>query len=419
VADGDATRSRTPVRPRTELRDRPVRVVASLGMITAALLLPPLFSRVFAVGELLDDERRLLWVGALAMLAVSAAIAAAAGRTPRAVTGLLLASVALIGIELAARLVVNTVLGPAVRQELAWLADGTYHRNMLIKGHPFLHYTANVDANNLGFLSERDYRTSKPADTIRIACLGGSTTAGKFPTVLEQLLDDDAADGQRFEVLDFGQNGYGTAHLVVNFALNVIDHDPDYLVLHTAWNDTAIRGKPEGVASDYSNVFKAFEHPRIRDRWAIRTSVLYRAAQYRLRGMPAWANIRNALDVVGDTPITFDDADELAPYRSNIEKILDFASARDIEVILTTMPHATDAARDQGAEAKHIDQCNDVVREIQAGRRPPAPFVDLDRQMTGVHEELFVDLGHLAPEGHRIKAQALADVILDDLERDR
>jgi hypothetical protein len=395
---------------------RPVRFLAILGSAIGLLLLPPVFERLFAVAPLLDNEIAALWACSLGVIACSLTLLVFATGSLSAVgAALLFAIIVLIGVELVARAVVNVVLGAPARQHLAWLANGTYPQFMIIKGHPFLHYTA-TEGNNLGFLSKRDYVRQKPAGTIRVVCLGGSTTADKWPPTLELILNEHPdGRGRKFEVLDFGQNGYSSAHTVVNFFLNAVEFDPDYVILHEGWNDTALRGIGNNVLSDYSNVFKSFEYPDIRDRWLIRSSILYRFLQHRYYGYPPWANIRNALDIVPDHPVTFDDLSELIPFRRNLEKILDFSVVRRMRVILATLPHSTDPNVPIAAEAIHIDQCNDVVRDIHA-QRGETILVDLDAKMTGHDNPLFVDLGHLTPEGDRIKAAELAVAILRDLQ---
>jgi GDSL-like lipase/acylhydrolase family protein len=393
---------------------RPVLMIGLLGTAMGVALMPPVFSAAFAMGSLLDSERAALWVFSILVAGVSSILVVRKSRPAGSAAALLFGVLLVIGVELAARLVVHVALPREGREYLAWLANRTYPEYMIIKGHPFLHYTASQNANNLGFLSSRDYVREKASGTIRIACLGGSTTAGKWPVPLEALLNEQGgSEGRRFEVLDFGQNGYSSAHTVVNFFLNVVEYDPDYVVLHEGWNDVVMRGKGE-IKSDYSDVFRPFEYPQIPDRWFLRTSILYRYAEHLLYDLPAWANIRNALDIVGDEPVTFDNLDELRPYRRNIEKILDFARARGIKVVLTTFPHSTSSSVPNFIEAKHLDQCNVIVKQIHQ-ERADTLFVDLDTEMTGKFDEHFRDLGHLDPVGDGVKARAIGEVILADV----
>ena len=394
-------------------RNRPTIATGAIGVVISLFLFPPIFSRLFAMAPLYDNESMLLNCGAVILLVISWAFILLSKRAHPIVVALFFGVLLVIGIEITARFAVHNFMSMDTRDRLAWLANGTYPENMLIKGHPFLHYVGNTDSNNLGFPSERDFVRKKAEGTIRVACLGGSTTAGKWPGTLESVLNGQGA-GRRFEVLDFGQNGYSSVHVLITFILSVLDHSPDYVILHTGWNDTTIRGKGSNVKTDFSNVFRTFEVPPIRDKWLIRTSVIYRHFHFALHQVPAWANIRNALDVVSDKVVTFDDLQELKPFRRNVEKIVDMAKARGIKVVVTTQPRSTDSSINLFIESKHLDQCNDVMREIHQ-EKPATLFVDLDAEITGHFDSEFFDLGHMSSAGHQMKAKSLAAVILDDL----
>src|SRR4030095_14123746 len=92
--------------------------------------------------------------------------------------------------------------------------------------------------NNFGFVG-RDFAYAKPPGVIRIAALGASTTADGYPAMLEEYLN--ALQSNRFEVMNFGQGYWTSAHVLVNFVLNVIDFAPDYIVIHQAANDELAR----------------------------------------------------------------------------------------------------------------------------------------------------------------------------------
>src|SRR5437868_7413196 len=106
-------------------------------------------------------------------------------------------------------------------------------------------------------------------------------------------------------------------------------------------------------------------------------------------------------------------ARELGVFRRNIETIIDVASARQIKVVLTTMPHSTDK---RYSHLQHIDQFNEVLRSI-AANHDRLLFVDLDKLMTGKDNHLFLDPVHVGDTGKRMKADYLGKRIIDDEER--
>jgi hypothetical protein len=108
-------------------------------------------------------------------------------------------------------------------------------------------------------------------------------------------------------------------------------------------------------------------------------------------------------------------ARELGVFRRNIETIIDVASARQIKVVLTTMPHSTDEHYSH-LYLHYFDQLNEVLRSI-AAHHDRLPFVDLDKLMTGKDNQLFRDAVHVNDNGNRMKAEYLAKRIIDDEER--
>src|SRR5438477_2319589 len=111
-------------------------------------------------------------------------------------------------------------------------------------------------------------------------------------------------------------------------------------------------------------------------------------------------------------------ARELGVFRRNIESIIDVASARQIKVVLTTVPRLTDEHLhhiDQ-LNAKCIDQENEVLRSI-AANHDRLLFVDLDKLMTGKVNHLFRDAVHVNDNGNRMKAEYLGQRVNDDEER--
>ena len=92
---------------------------------------------------------------------------------------------------------------------------------------------------------------------------------------------------------------------------------------------------------------------------------------------------------------------------------VDVCEGRGIKPILTTQPRVSEPAPGFVISASHIDQCNDVVRELVNRIGDRALFVDLDAELTG-KDEFFIDLGHMNTEGMQAKAGAIGDAIVED-----
>jgi hypothetical protein len=385
---------------------------------------------------LFQGERVTLWIASVLLMSIS--LYGFFGRLrPAWVYFVLFNLLALISVELGARSAVKLFF-PNKEVSLARRASFTYDELRRMTGHPFLQYSGlpsttsnqvlgwyfsnrnssigNLSTfNNFGFVG-RDFTYAKPPGVIRIAALGASTTADGYPAMLEEYLNARvAAQSNRFEVMNFGQGYWTSAHVLVNFILNVIDFAPDYVIVHQVANDEQARAPEAEFRGDYSHYLKVFQPPRIVDRYILRVSVPYRALKFYLNPNPEWMFVEAASQIRRKEPQRALNARELGVFRRNIETIIDVASARQIKVVLTTMPHSTDERYDH-LHLYYIDQFNEVLRSI-AANHDRLLFVDLDKLMTGKDNRLFVDPVHVNDTGRRMKAEYLGKRIIDDEER--
>ena len=98
-------------------------------------------------------------------------------------------------------------------------------------------YKMDLIINSKG-LRDREFPYAKPPGTRRILCLGGSFTCGygvgaeqTFAKVLENLLNSDDDEGERWEVLNGGVGSTGTAHQLAFFQTEGYKYDPDFVLL--------------------------------------------------------------------------------------------------------------------------------------------------------------------------------------------
>lgn len=129
-----------------------------------------------------------------------------------------------------------------------------------MSGHPYDDFTI----NKFGFRSTLDYDVkseSKPANTIRIATLGGSTVMGAngdeevWPYLLGKYLDKRLPD-KEIEVLNEGLMGYTSTDNLIDLSLRVIDFNPDIYIIYLGTNDY-LAVAPSGVfKADHSHFRK-------------------------------------------------------------------------------------------------------------------------------------------------------------------
>ena len=111
------------------------------------------------------------------------------------------------------------------------------------KGKSLAAHRIAIDINSLGFRSE-EIALEKPADTIRIACLGGSTTfctevssnQATWPHRLGELLRAQHPT-LKIEVVNAGIPGCAMESSLKNLRRRVLPLDPDIVIVYHAHND--------------------------------------------------------------------------------------------------------------------------------------------------------------------------------------
>ena len=222
-----------------------------------------------------------------------------------------------------------------------------------------------------------------------------------------------------FEVYNFGISGWTTAHSLSNFVLNIVDYQPDIVIIHHAWNDGLIRNTTaSSFRSDYAHVYQPFQPPFIYDRYLLRSSILYRYLKWQVHHRPSWTALETATLIKNnayDAGKNFQDTTELIPFRRNIETLIDLAQAKEMRVLLSTQPHSSDSSVALFFLAPHIDRCNAILRQL-AKEKKDLWWIDLDHELSGKRNELFIDLGHMTEEGKQLKAELIGKLILSQYD---
>ena len=116
----------------------------------------------------------------------------------------------------------------------------------LLTEEKFTH--SELTTNNMGFANgpngDRDVSINKPEHLYRINCLGASTTGNyisegnknySYPLELEKLLNELCS--RKVEVNNFGLGGYNSADILVRFILEIVETNPDMIIVYHAHND--------------------------------------------------------------------------------------------------------------------------------------------------------------------------------------
>jgi lysophospholipase L1-like esterase len=267
--------------------------------------------------------------------------------------------------------------------------------------------------SSLGFVDgpegNRDISPNKQPEEFRIVCIGASTTGNylqtpdgvfSYPSELEKNLQADGFSNAT--VVNSGVGGYNSADILVRFALQTIDLQPDCIIIYHAYNDIRSYLTP-GLTSDFAhaNQSLAGTYWKFQVAEAIPTFGLAALDYFRAKFLAG--NIRNSLLSVtarGTVDLTLDPTSGLEVYRRNIQSIIDLAKSRDIEVVLGTYCHFL------YAEIKHdslhlryheiVGRENQIMLELAEANE--LLLVDNASDLPP-DEEFFVDSIHFNPSG--------------------
>ncbi len=282
--------------------------------------------------------------------------------------------------------------------------------------HPFLLLVNNPaldGVNELGF-RDRDWPVDKPPGTIRIACLGASTTEDGYPERLDRELERRLPE-LRIEVLNFANGAWTTAQTLINYELNARHFSPDWIIVHHAANDRRSWGRGR-ARTDYSDSYRILAPPEPRpDAFLLRYFngyALVKYAYYRARGIDPGLSVEQAI---------FNHSGEEGPptgrdlelFLGNVREIAHVARTHGAGVVLTTQPYSRTDLSWSPYWVEGMAAANDGLRSLASELR--APLVDLDGVLGG-RESSFRDPVHLRPDAVDLKVQALADALVPLLQ---
>lgn len=160
-----------------------------------------------------------------------------------------------------------------------------YNReDALLMWSPHPHYSdALVSINSQGF-NDKEYSISKPDNTLRILCLGDSSTFwGSYHSQLENTLNTKhGQENKRFEVINAGVTGYTSCQGLFSYTYKGMYYNPDIVTFYFGINDPIERfylSDKEILQPDIPLITK-----RIKNRLLLNTHV-YKIMRKCMQGM--------------------------------------------------------------------------------------------------------------------------------------
>ena len=340
--------------------------------------------------------------------------------------------------EIAARILIQRFGDPVLQQTVLQyraIAQGATSRYepapfvnyRLVPGYKNVSGGANTRHNAAGFRDSFEYELEKAPGTLRIICLGGSTTYGvsvhdnrdTYPAHLARELNRRAlpAGVERVEVFNMGVGGYTSAEVLASLQNQALSYRPDLVLIQCAINDVAPR-----LYDSFDCSYRDFRKPMRRVSTGffhrmIARSTLCVALGSRLGWlesitlqdrtqypMPPAARVVQNLATHGTDC-----------YRRNLVSAIASVRATGAQVWVMTQAylehddfHSSDADQQliEQSYREGLTQHNAVIRDL-AGEWDSG-LVDLDQE-TPRQRNLFSDPIHMTAQGNATKARLIAD----------
>ncbi|MDX9752652.1 MAG: SGNH/GDSL hydrolase family protein [bacterium] len=301
----------------------------------------------------------------------------------------------------------DPILATAI-QRFAWEAAHEDTKSRFVP-HPYLSYAPRSIEYKNGGIQIRDqyFAFQKPEGTLRIACLGGSTTMEQYPLVLTDAVKARLGETQAVEVMDFGCDGWTLIESTLNYMLRIADFSPDYVIVHHGANDIAGRLWPN-YKPDFTHYRKHYE-----ERWLGWFSRKYLSFSWMVTSLLHRSGM-SSVDILNLTTHTVPyetlnteyEPQTLYPFEKYFQVLFLLCQVQQSHLIY--MPMAYCAEKKDYFDLALIESFNQSGRRI--AKELSIPVVEAGPLLQG-RPELFKDVVHLTPEGNQIKAQLLADTI--------
>jgi len=288
------------------------------------------------------------------------------------------------------------------------------------------YYASDLTTNNLGFYNgpngDRDIKVPKPKDLVRINCIGASTTGNylsinnnnfSYPLELEKILKSKS--DKNIEVNNCGMGGYNSADLLVQFALKIVDTEPDFLIVYHAYNDIRSYLTPN-FNSDYSHSTKNLSE--MYWKFSVGSKIPDVPIKFINYLKNKWffpSNMRySLLEVIAKGKIDpkIDFSQGLKTYERNLQNIINLCLGNKIEVILCTYCfYSHESVKNNPEHILHkkiVLEENEIIKKLS--KRNNLKLVDCF-SLIPEDDSNFVDSRHFTPKGMNLLAKSINEVI--------
>ena len=304
-------------------------------------------------------------------------------------------------------------------------SSATPHHYLNARGTPNWTSDNGRNTHNAQGFRGPDIERPKPDGVYRVVTIGGSTT---YSSAVASWTDDFARQLQReftqkghdnVEVVNAGYPGWNSWESLINLEFNILDIEPDAIIIYHGTNDVHARLVPASAyKSDNSGRRKAWSEPEYPS--------LYRSKLVRLLtginplgGLGAYLAAPTAhvglkdsgyVESLGGTAMEILQDNKPIYFERNLRNMVAIARAHDMDVLLSTWAYNTQF--DDYAATEHYqygyDEQNDMI--LGLGEELGVPTFDFEPLMPD-DKELWEDGRHLKKDGIGIKAKLFAEYI--------
>jgi lysophospholipase L1-like esterase len=235
-----------------------------------------------------------------------------------------------------------------------WQLTLDHEKEARVIAHPYLSFMLKpgfkskkmpITHNSLGYRGP-EITLKKPANTFRIACIGGSSTYGHGPSTQEKTWPAQLEakleryyPGLRIQVINCGTSGYSTFENMINLPLRIVDLEPDLVILYQSINDMHCGVKPGKYMRDNRHWRAVFHIPK--------KTGLERVLEHSMTFLVyrwVFTDYMTMGDLAATTIVNFDSGympdqwheEELECFRRNLRAMIAVAREFGAEVLLST-----------------------------------------------------------------------------------
>ncbi len=281
------------------------------------------------------------------------------------------------------------------------------------ESHAYLAYTpSDVVLSASGVtIAEESFTFHKPDHTLRIACLGGSTTKNAYPRWLREAMRHSFPN-RKIEVMDWGSQGWTMAESTINYVIRVQDFSPDVVILHHGINDLAPRVRKD-FAADYSHYRKpmSYEGLSVIDRvaaFSVFTSWMQLSLGIRPGDLNTWT-VRPNPGPVQEYP----GEDTVMLYRNGIKTVAAMAKKKGSKFIAAGMAFQPGKNMNE-RNIQMVEEHNRIMEKISTKHN--AMYIDMQSVLRH-YPDWFIDRCHLRNHGNKLKANWLANAIAHEFNQ--